>query len=55
MCLLLLRDTFIFPGAGGVDALIQALQEMLGESSMIVDWQEHRGSIVTAAYDSEAV
>ncbi|KAG7366847.1 hypothetical protein IV203_029517 [Nitzschia inconspicua] len=49
-------DTFIFPGAGGVDGLVEALQETLGnETSMIVDWQEQRGSILTAAYDGEAV
>ncbi|KAG7352788.1 hypothetical protein IV203_008836 [Nitzschia inconspicua] len=49
-------DTFIFPGAGGVDGLIEELQETLGdETSMIVDWQEQRGSILTAAYDGEAV
>lgn len=48
-------DTFIFPGAGGVDVLIEALQETMGESSMIVDWQDQRGSILTAAYDGEAV
>jgi hypothetical protein len=48
-------DTLIFPGAGGVDELIIALQETLGDTSMIVDWQDQRGSILTAAYDGEAV
>jgi hypothetical protein len=48
-------SSFIFPGAGGIDALIEALQETLGETSVIVDWQEHRGTILTSAYDGEAV
>ena len=46
--------TFIFPGAGGVDALVEELQARK-PNSMIVDWKEYRGSILTASFDSEAV
>jgi len=46
--------TFIFPGAGGVDALVEELQACK-PNSMIVDWKEYRGSILTASFDSEAV
>jgi hypothetical protein len=47
-------DTFIFPGSGGVDELVLELQHVT-PNSKIVDWKEHRGSILTAAYDAEAV
>ena len=50
---------FIFPGAGGVDPLVEELRSVLSHShshsSHIVDWSEHRGSLLTAAYDGEAV
>ena len=60
-------NTFIFPGAGGVDELVEELQSELSSSNknnkfndvtttpLIVDWKEQRGSILTAGYDSEAV
>jgi hypothetical protein len=47
-------ETFIFPGAGGVDSLIVELCSVTPKSK-IVDWSEHRGNILTAAYDGEAV
>jgi hypothetical protein len=47
-------DTFIFPGAGGVDELVLELQQKT-PNSKIIDWIEHRGSIATAAFDGEAV
>lgn len=47
-------DTFIFPGSGGVDELVLELQSVT-PNSKIIDWKEHRGSILTAAYDGEAV
>jgi hypothetical protein len=47
-------DTFIFPGAGGVDDLVLELQSVT-PNSKIIDWSAHRGSIATAAYDGEAV
>ncbi len=47
--------TFIFPGAGGVDALVEELCFKMKDSTIIIDWSEHRGSILTAAYDGEAV
>ena len=46
--------TIIFPGAGGVDPLVEELSSVLPHSQ-IVDWSEHRGSLLTAAYDGEAV
>ena len=46
--------TFIFPGAGGVDPLVEELSFKL-EGSKIIDWLEHRGTILTVAYDAEAV
>lgn len=46
--------TFIFPGAGGVDPLVEELSRKL-DGSKIIDWLEHRGSILTAAFDAEAV
>jgi hypothetical protein len=46
--------TFIFPGAGGVDPLVEELSLKL-DGSLVIDWVEHRGSILTAAYDAEAV
>jgi len=64
------RDTLvdlvlIFPGAGGPDQFTSELQENIskGRTSktqnehciQVIDWREHRGSFVTAAYDSEAV
>ena len=47
-------DTLIFPGAGGVDPLVEELCSSM-PSSKIIDWSEHRGTIFTAAYDGEAV
>ena len=47
-------DTFIFPGAGGVDELVVELNKKI-VGSKIIDWKEHRGSVITAAYDGEAV
>jgi hypothetical protein len=47
-------STFIFPGAGGVDVLVEELCAKI-PNSIIIDWSEHRGSILTAAYDGEAV
>lgn len=47
-------DTYIFPGAGGVDELVFELQEVT-PNSKIIDWTNHRGSIFTAAFDGEAV
>ena len=55
--------TIIFPGAGGRDALSDELEDVLRRSSAsddvsfvtTFDWQEHRGTVLTAAYDSEAV
>lgn len=58
------RDvTIIFPGAGGRDAISDELEESLRQSSSSTDnsfvttfdWQEHRGTVLTAAYDSETV
>ena len=57
------KDVFIiFPGAGGRDALSDELEESLRQSSSsdtafvaTFDWQEHRGTVLTAAYDSETV
>lgn len=46
--------TYIFPGAGGVDPLVEELCSKM-KGSTIIDWSDHRGSIVTAAYDAEAV
>lgn len=46
--------SFIFPGAGGVDELVLELQESK-PNSVVVDWKEYRGSILTASFDSEAV
>ncbi len=46
--------TFIFPGAGGVDELVLELQESK-PNSVVVDWKDYRGSILTASFDSEAV
>jgi len=46
--------TFIFPGAGGVDALVEELCSVT-PNSLIVDWSDYRGSLITAAYDGEAV
>ena len=47
-------DTFIFPGAGGIDELVLELQQVTSKSK-IIDWKDNRGSILTAAYDGEAV
>ena len=54
--------TIIFPGAGGRDAISDELEESLRQSSSsdnafvtTFDWQEHRGTVLTAAYDSETV
>ena len=55
--------TIIFPGAGGRDALSDELEHVLRRSSAsddisfvtTFDWQEHRGTVLTAAYDSDAV
>ena len=54
--------TIIFPGAGGRDAISDELEESLLRSSSsengfvkTFDWQDHRGSVLTAAYDSETV
>ena len=56
--------TIIFPGAGGRDSLSDELEDVLRRSSSApnddvfvttFDWQEHRGTVLTAAYDSEAV
>lgn len=47
-------NTFIFPGAGGVDILVEELCSKIPRSK-IIDWTEHRGNIFTAAYDGEAV
>ena len=55
--------TIIFPGAGGRDAISDELEESLRRSSASThnafvttfDWQEHRGTVLTAAYDSETV
>ena len=47
-------QTFIFPGAGGVDELVVELQASK-PNSVVVDWKEYRGSILTASFDSEAV
>ena len=46
--------TFIFPGAGGVDELVLELQESK-PNSVVVDWKNYRGSLLTAGFDSEAV
>jgi hypothetical protein len=46
--------TYIFPGAGGVDDLILELHDTI-RNSIIVDWKEYRGNILTASYDSEVV
>jgi len=46
--------TFIFPGAGGVDELVDELQASK-PNSMVIDWKDYRGSILTASFDSEAV
>lgn len=48
------QQTFIFPGAGGVDDLVLELQAS-NPNSKIIDWKEYRGSILTASFDSEAV
>jgi hypothetical protein len=48
------QQTFIFPGAGGVDELVLELQAS-NPNSKIIDWKEYRGSILTASFDSEAV
>jgi len=55
----------IFPGAGGPDQFTSGLQENISKERtsktqnehciQVIDWREHRGSFVTAAYDSEAV
>jgi hypothetical protein len=47
-------DTFIFPGAGGVDELVLELQSVT-PNSKIIDWKKHRGSILTSAFEGEAV
>ena len=55
--------TIIFPGAGGRDALSDELEDVLRRSQSAsddafvttFDWQENRGTVLTAAYDSEAV
>lgn len=56
---------FIFPGAGGADSLTEELEERIkqcdaeagikGRWISTIDWKEHRGSVVTAAFDGEAV
>ncbi len=46
--------TFIFPGAGGVDELVDELQASK-PNSVVIDWKDYRGSILTASFDSEAV
>ncbi|MGK3738507.1 MAG: hypothetical protein ACI90V_005354 [Bacillariaceae sp.] len=46
--------TYIFPGAGGVDDLILELHATI-PNSIIIDWKEYRGNILTASYDSEVV
>ena len=48
------EPTFIFPGAGGVDELVLELQSTIPNSN-IIDWKDFRGSVLTAAYDGEAV
>lgn len=45
----------VFPGAGGPDQFTDELKATIGDSCVIWDWQEHRGSIATAAFDGEAV
>lgn len=47
-------DTCIFPGAGGVDELVTELNSVT-PNSLIIDWKEVRGSILTAGFDGEAV
>ena len=54
--------TIIFPGAGGRDAISDELEKSLRQASSsddafvtTFDWQEHRGTVLTAAYDSETV
>lgn len=47
-------QTFIFPGAGGVDPLVLELQAS-NPGSKIIDWKDYRGNFLTASYDSEAV
>ena len=47
-------DTFIFPGAGGIDELVIELQSVT-PNSKIIDWKDYRGSVLTAAFDAEAV
>ena len=54
--------TIIFPGAGGRDAISDELEESLRRLSSsddafvtTFDWQEHRGTVLTAAYGSETV
>jgi hypothetical protein len=47
-------NTFIFPGAGGVDDLVLEL-ESVTPNSKVIDWKLHRGNILTAAFDGEAV
>ena len=59
------RDvTIIFPGAGGRDMLSDELEDTLrkrysasNENAAVTtfDWKEHRGTVLTAAYDSETV
>lgn len=54
---------FIFPGAGGPDQFTEELEQKLVEESTktkmtttvkTLDWQEFRGSLLTASYDGEA-
>jgi len=57
--------TIIFPGAGGRDMLSDELEDALRrgchsagiENAAVAtfDWKEHRGTVLTAAYDSETV
>mmetsp|Transcript_8507 Transcript_8507/g.14102 ORF Transcript_8507/g.14102 Transcript_8507/m.14102 type:complete len:357 (+) Transcript_8507:31-1101(+) len=57
------HPTIVFPGSGGPDVLTDELQQAINNdaaqtssSSCIVwDWQHHRGTIATAAFDGEAV
>jgi len=50
--------TLIFPGAGGPDAFTRELHDALlsyDEKTFVFDWSDDRGSVLTAAFDSEAV
>jgi hypothetical protein len=56
------HPTIVFPGAGGPDVLTDELRASINggndnnaPSCIVWDWQQHRGSIATAAFDGEAV